>query len=74
MAWRISWLENVRSVAGIIAAVRSVFGTKGKHRGRTGFPASRVEWSGNGMNRRMQARLEQQKNLAVLYNRASQIR
>ena len=73
MAFREGIWENVRGFAGIILSLRRLgTGSIGGNAG--GFRIRKLEQARTGVDPKMLARIESQKNLAVLFNRRTQIR
>jgi len=73
MAFREGIWENVRGFAGIILSLRRLgTGSIGGNAG--GFMIRKLEQAQRGVDPKMLARIESQKNLAVLFNQRTQIR
>ena len=73
MAFREGVLENVKGAAGIMLSLRRIVtGSMGGNAG--GFPVRKVDWSRKAVDPKVLAKIESQKNLAVLLNRTAQIR
>jgi len=73
MAFREGMWENVRGFAGIILSLRRLgTGPVGGNAG--GFRIRKLEQARTGVDPKMLARIEGQKNLAVLYSQRTQIR
>jgi hypothetical protein len=73
MAFREGNWENVRGFAGIILSLRRL-GTASVGGNAGGFRTGKLEKARTGVDPRMLARIESQKNLAVLYSQRTQIR
>ena len=73
MAFREGIWENVRGFAGIILSPRRLgTGSIGGNAG--GFRIRKLEQARTGVDPKVLARIESQKNLAVLFNQRTQIR
>lgn len=73
MAFREGVWENVKSVAGIILSLRRLgTGSFGGNAG--GFRARKVEWTPKRVDPKVLARIENQKNQAILLTQRIQIR
>ena len=73
MAFREGMWENVRGLAGIILSLRRLgTGPVGGNAG--GFRIRKLEQARTGVDQKMLARIESQKNLAVLFSQRTQIR
>ena len=73
MAIRDEVFESVRGVARVILSLRRLGGgSVGGNAG--GFRTRKVEWSRTGVDLKILARIERQKNLGILFNRTTQIR
>jgi len=73
MAFREGMWENVRGLAGIILSLRRLgTGSVGGNAG--GFRIRKLEQARTGVDPKVLARVESQKNLAVLFSQRTQIR
>lgn len=73
MAFREGIWENLRGVTGLILSLRRL-GTTSVGGNAAGFRTGKLERARTGVDPKMLARIESQKNLAVLFSQRTQIR
>ncbi len=73
MAFREGVWENVKGVAGIILSLRRL-GTESIGGNAGGFRARKVEWTPKGADPKVLARIEIQRNQAILFSQRIQVR